>query len=93
MYITEEENTIYHYYDLATNKDPDVRYLRQETKTFSETGLKLSDVMLVLGKPDITDDSIITYYYLESDGVKWFIADVPLVETHTFYTNYEDVMG
>ena len=91
-YMTNEEDETYYYYDLATQKDPYVKYLRQDKKSFRETDISYTSVMHVLGQPEITEDSIVTYYYFESDGKEWYMVDVPVTETQTFYSNYEEVI-
>ncbi len=68
------------------------KFLRKETKPFSETGISLDRVSqsYYTDYPKSMSDTV-TFYYFEVEGKEYYICDFEDVETYSWYTNYKDV--
>ena len=68
------------------------KYLRKETKPFSETGISLDRVAQTYYNPYPKSMSdTVTFYYFEVEGKEYYICDFEDAETYSWYTNYKDV--
>ena len=70
----------------------DVKFVEKELKTFADTGLTADDVIHMNddNSPREAGDPV-AYYWFESDGKRFFIADFLSSHTGTNYTNVYEV--
>lgn len=97
-WTTAEEVNIEFYAEKARRLDRSSVYLRNESKTFGDMGVQLSDVNNPMWDKDlITDNSSkVTCYYFEAGSKEFFIADFYVKRIDNidgFYTNFYSVFG
>ncbi|MBE5944416.1 MAG: hypothetical protein E7258_05805 [Lachnospiraceae bacterium] len=70
----------------------EAEYLRKEQHKFTETGVDIKEVVTVLGSPEVTIDSMVTYYIFTIDGKEYFMTDFMIINDiggYEYYTTYK----
>ena len=90
---TADEKILKGFSDLAKRYDRNAKFLRQETKTFAETGLstdELYDCPQRTGKALPNPNDTVDYYYFKINGKEHFICDIKIHDPDYGYWMYSD---
>ena len=88
----EDENDLF-YIEHIKNLNSEAVYLRKEQHLFTETGVNINDVVTVLGDPEVTVDSTVTYYIFSVDKEEYYMCDFMVMNDiggYEWYTNYKE---
>ncbi len=92
-WMTPEDETELFYIEHIENLTSKAVYLRKEQHSFTETGVDINNVVTVLGNPEVTVDSTVTYYIFSVDGEEYYMCDFMVMDDiggYVWYTNYEE---
>ena len=91
-WMTPEDEVDLFYIEKITNLTSKAVYVGKELHPFTDTGIDITDVVHVLGNPEIKSDSTVTYYIFTVDGKEYYMCDFMVLNDiggHEYYTNYE----
>lgn len=92
-WMTPEEEEDLLYIDNITNLTSKTVYVGKEQHPFTDTGVDINDVVIVLGSPEVTIDSTVTYYIFTVDGKEYYMCDFMILNDiggYEWYTNYKE---
>lgn len=90
-WMTQEDEIEWEYIMRIQDLCPQAVYLRKEQHNFTDTGADINEVVTVLGTPEVTTTSMVTYYVFSVDGKEYFMADFMIYNDmggFEYYTNY-----
>lgn len=92
-WMTPEDETELFYIEHIENLTSKAVYLRKEQHLFTETGVNINDVVTVLGVPEVTVNSTVTYYIFSVDGEEYYMCDFMVMDDiggYEWHTNYKE---